>query len=81
MRLTMINKSRHTAENSWTVPCRTCGETIELDTCPYVSFGSGASMKPGAIRCSHGHHHIYFPRDFGFVPCVAADSYYSDRAA
>jgi hypothetical protein len=23
-------------------------------------------MKPGAIRCSQGHNHIYFPRDFGF---------------
>jgi hypothetical protein len=25
-------------------------------------------MKPGAIRCRHGHNHIYFPRYFGFFP-------------
>jgi hypothetical protein len=25
-------------------------------------------MKPGMIRCSQDHTHIYFPRDFGFIP-------------
>jgi hypothetical protein len=40
---------------------------VAFDVCPYESFGPGAaSMKPGAIRCSQGHNHIYFPRDFGF---------------
>jgi hypothetical protein len=51
--------------------CRTCRELVAFDTCPYVSFGSGAaSMKPGTIRCDRGHTHIYFPRDFCFYPSV-----------
>jgi hypothetical protein len=24
-------------------------------------------MRPGAIRCTQGHNHIYFPRDFRFL--------------
>ena len=51
----------------WGVMCRTCKQLVAFDVCPYESFGPGAaSMKPGAIRCSLGHNHIYFPRDFGF---------------
>jgi hypothetical protein len=53
----------------WGVLCRTCHELVAFDVCPYISFGSGAaSMKPGTIRCSQDHTHIYFPRDFGFIP-------------
>ena len=28
----------------------------------------GANIRPGAIRCVHGHNHIYFPRDFRLFP-------------
>ena len=45
----------------WGILCRTCLELTAFDTCPL-------SMKPGAIRCSQGHNHIYFPRDFRFFP-------------
>ena len=55
----------------WGVLCRTCHELVAFDVCPYISFGSGAaSMKPGTIRCSQDHTHIYFPRDFGFIPSI-----------
>jgi hypothetical protein len=51
----------------WGVLCRSCIELIAFDLSPYHSFGPGAaSMNPGAIRCAHGHVHIYFPRDFQF---------------
>ena len=51
----------------WGILCRTCRDMVAFDICPHVSFGPGAaSMKPGAIRCGHGHNHIYFPRDFRF---------------
>lgn len=47
--------------------CRTCRELVAFDTAPYPSFGPRASnLKPGAIRCSQGHNHIYFPGDFQF---------------
>jgi hypothetical protein len=53
----------------WGILCRTCQELTAFDICPSVSFGAGAtSIKPGAIRCGHGHNHIYFPRDFQFFP-------------
>jgi hypothetical protein len=51
----------------WGILCRTCRELVAYDIRPYVSFGPGAaSMRPGAVRCGHGHTHIYFPRDFQF---------------
>src|SRR5665213_3005737 len=51
----------------WGILCRTCRDVVAFDICPYVSFGPGAaSMRPGAVRCGHGHNHIYFPRDFQF---------------
>jgi hypothetical protein len=51
----------------WGVLCRTCRELVAFDACPYASFGpAAASIRPGAIRCSQEHNHIYFPRDFGF---------------
>jgi hypothetical protein len=63
---TETNKSNDAAIY-WGVCCRRCEELVAFDTSPYVSFGPGAaSMRPGAIRCSQGHNHIYFPRDFGF---------------
>ena len=56
----------------WGILCRTCRDLVAFDTCPYVSFGPGASgMQPGAIRCAQGHNHIYFPRDFHFVSSEA----------
>jgi hypothetical protein len=60
------------ATTYWGVKCRTCQKLVAFDVCPYLSFGIGAaSMKPGAICCSQGHNHIYFPRDFQFVPSAA----------
>jgi hypothetical protein len=57
----------------WGVKCRTCQELVAFDVCPYLSFGAdAASMKPGAIRCSQGHNHIYFPRDFQFILSAVA---------
>jgi len=52
----------------WGICCRTCATLVAFDVCPYVSFGpASASMRPGAIRCTQGHNHIYFPRDFRFL--------------
>jgi len=51
----------------WGVLCRSCAELVAFDHSPYHSFGpGGANMKPGTIRCAHGHSHIYFPRDYEF---------------
>lgn len=51
----------------WGVLCRSCAELVAFDISPYCSFGAGAAnVKPGAIRCAHGHNHIYIPRDFQF---------------
>jgi hypothetical protein len=51
----------------WGVLCRSCIELIAFDISPFRSFGAeAASMNPGAIRCAHGHVHIYFPRDYQF---------------
>ena len=41
-------------------------------------------MKPGAIRCAHGHLYIYFPRDFRFfdsVSAIAEETMEQNRAA
>jgi hypothetical protein len=68
---TYRESSIHTDQSQtsfWGVSCRTCHELVAFDICPYASFGSGAAgMKPGTIRCSQDHTHIYFPRDFGFI--------------
>lgn len=59
----------------WGVLCRTCRELVAFDIPPYASFGpEAASMKPGAIRCARGHNHIYFPRDFQFIPSAVSIS-------
>jgi hypothetical protein len=51
----------------WGVLCRSCAELYAFDISPFRSFGAGAaSMNSGAIRCAHGHVHIYFPRDYQF---------------
>ena len=51
----------------WGVLCRTCQELVAFDRSPFPSFGPrAASLTPGAIRCSQGHNHIYFPHDFQF---------------
>jgi hypothetical protein len=66
-------KGRPAAGTYWGVACRTCHELVAFDVCPYLSFGDPAeSVKPGAIRCSKGHNHIYFPRDFQFLPSAVA---------
>jgi len=53
------------------VLCKSCGGLVAFDIAPYVSFGpKAASVRPGAIRCGHGHNHTYFPRDFQF--CASA---------
>jgi hypothetical protein len=68
---TCIESSIHTDQSQtsfWGVLCRTCNDLVAFDICPYASFGAGAAgMRAGTIRCSQGHSHIYFPRDFGFV--------------
>ena len=67
-----IEMDRSDSETTyWGVLCRTCQKLVAFDICPYVSFGDGAAgMKPGAIRCGRDHNHIYFPRDFRFVPSI-----------
>ena len=67
-----IEMDRSDSETTyWGVLCRTCQKLVAFDICPYVSFGDGAAgMKPGAIRCGRNHNHIYFPRDFKFVPSM-----------
>ncbi len=50
--------------------CRTCSELIAFDSRPFHTYGSGtANLRPGAIRCTHGHSHSTFPRDFGLFFC------------
>jgi hypothetical protein len=53
----------------WGILCRTCLGPVAFDIRPNDRFGLGsASLRPGTIRCAHGHNHIYFPRDFRFIP-------------
>jgi hypothetical protein len=70
-----LKKAPEPETTYWGVTCRTCHELVAFDVCPYLSFGDGAaSMKPGAIRCSQDHNHIYFPRDFQFISIAVAIS-------
>lgn len=56
----------------WGILCRACSEPVAFDSRPYHEFGLGsANVRPGAIRCGHGHNHIYFPRDFHFFASAA----------
>ena len=56
----------------WGILCRTCREPVAFDAPPYNKSGLGkAHVRPGAIRCGHGHNHIYFPRDFRFFSSAA----------
>jgi hypothetical protein len=53
----------------WGILCRTCSEPVAFDIRPCQMCGPGAAnVRPGAIRCVHGHNHIYFPRDFRLFP-------------
>ena len=53
----------------WGILCRACSEPVAFNTRPYHEFALGsANIRPGAIRCGHGHNYIYFPRDFRFIP-------------
>ena len=62
----LIDQNRTTY---WGVLCRSCHELVAFDVCPYTSFGPrAAGMRPGTVRCGQGHNHIYFPRDFEFIP-------------
>jgi hypothetical protein len=57
----------------WGVPCRTCKELVLFDTYPCNTFGiTTATRRPGAIRCTMGHNHIYFPHDFRYWPSAIA---------
>jgi len=57
----------------WGVPCRTCKELMLFDTYPCPTFGiATTTRRPGAIRCTKSHNHIYFPHDFRFWPSAAA---------
>jgi hypothetical protein len=61
----------------WGILCRFCSEPVAFDIRPYRTFERGtAPLRPGAIRCAHGHNYIYFPRDFSFltsaIPITAA---------
>jgi hypothetical protein len=51
----------------WGVKCRECSEAIAFGAPTQADFGVASECaRPGAIRCSHGHTSIYFPRDFEF---------------
>ncbi len=68
----------------WGILCRACSEPVAFNNSPYHEFGLGsADVRPGAIRCGHGHNHIYFPRDFHFfatsVP-IAEETMQENRA-
>jgi hypothetical protein len=53
----------------WGITCRTCRESVAFDAPPYYALGPGApNVRPGAIRCTCGHSHVYYPRDFSFFP-------------
>jgi len=60
-----------TLETYWGVLCRTCSDPVAFDISPHPSFGPGnPNAKAGAIRCRHGHNHIYFPGDFRMLCSV-----------
>jgi hypothetical protein len=75
-----VGTEEHRRDNEttyWGILCRKCLDPVAFDVCPYPSFGPGAAnVKPSAIRCGQGHNHIYFPRDFRFLPSAVpiADS-------
>jgi hypothetical protein len=56
----------------WGILCKTCLEPVAFDLRPFGGFGLGSEIcKPGSVACSHGHDHIYFPRDFHFLRSAA----------
>jgi hypothetical protein len=56
----------------WGILCRACSEPVAFDIQVCQMFGPGAADRPGAIRCAHGHNHIYFPRNFQFFSSAVA---------
>jgi hypothetical protein len=51
----------------WGIFCRTCRDPVAFDKSPYHRSAVGVfNLSAGAIRCTNGHDHIYFPRDFAF---------------
>jgi hypothetical protein len=51
----------------WGVLCRKCSEPVAFGSPSHQQFELGSAYaRPGAIRCTNGHNHIYFPRDFKF---------------
>jgi hypothetical protein len=59
----------------WGILCRSCSEPVAFDIQPFRTFGlERGNVKPGAIRCVHGHNYIYFPRDFSFFSSAVAIS-------
>jgi hypothetical protein len=56
----------------WGILCRSCSEPVAFDIQPGRTFELGtAKLRPGAIRCAHGHNYIYFPSDFRFFTSSA----------
>jgi hypothetical protein len=53
----------------WAILCRTCAELVAFGAASGPDFCPRAEgSRPGTIRCSKGHAHIYFPRDFRLFP-------------
>ena len=57
------------APTYWGILCRKCMELVAYGTAPPRSTGPGVEgSSPGTVRCTKGHTHIYFPRDFRLFP-------------
>ena len=57
------------ASTYWGILCRTCADLVAFGATPGQDCGLGTEgSRPGTIRCTKGHTHIYYPRDFGFFP-------------
>ena len=51
----------------WGVECRTCQEQIALGIRLHPRYGRiSAFLKPGTLRCAHGHRHNYYSGDLTF---------------
>jgi hypothetical protein len=59
------------ASTYWGILCRTCADLVAFGTIPGQNSDPGTEDSgPGTIRCTKGHTHIYYPRDFGLFPAV-----------
>jgi hypothetical protein len=66
----------------WEILCRTCEELVAFGTTPAHNSGPGAEgSRPGTIRCTRGHTHIYFSRNFCLYlsPVKIADTTMQDN--